>query len=679
MAALTTEGTYLERALAEGLARLEGDGRNERIRYVAAAHWERWADPEEKVRAELWAELIYRYEYPVELIDFEVIAPDRTPKRQADLVINKAAAGPGKSPWFVFECKRADVTDAEFNQAIEQAVGNRNLLGATYCGAVAGHTRRFLHFDDCAADERDKNRLTDIPIRYGRPPEWRFLKNQPGRELRAVSREELRAAIRKCHQTLWEGGKRSPIVAFGEFCKLVFIKYRDEKNLDLQEGQPYHFQRREGETNRQLADRINRLYDAEQRQQPAVFTESINVEPPILAQCVEHLEGISLNNTELDTKGVAFEEFMGGFFKGDFGQYFTPRELIAFAVALLQPSRTDLVLDPACGSGGFLLYALDYVRREADRHQVPGTIPHFQYWHDFAQNNLFGIEINEALARVAKMNMIIHDDGHTNIVGHDALDFFAELTDRKGELGAGKFDLVLTNPPFGSVVRRSEKGDGYLEQFALRRYLNKNYQQLDAEVGGDGAAGGAKAGAKAVKERASVKTEILFLERVHSFLKPGGRAAIVLPDGVLTNSSLQGVRHWLLQNFQLLAVVSLPQSAFSHYDAGVKASIVFLQRRADGASISDDETIFMALAENIGYDATGRETFAKTVEREEPGRERVEIQSCDLFDYRVFYEWREGGVKGEAGWQERRRELIPDTGLVGQYREFRRDARPFLV
>ena len=679
MVTVTPGVTYLERAIVDGYARLEGEGRDERIHYLYANRSERWADPEEKVRAELWAELIYRYEYPVELIDFEVIAPDRTPKRQADLVINKAAAGPGKSPWFVFECKRADVTDAEFNQAIEQAVGNRNLLGATYCGAVAGHTRRFLRFDQFPPGERERNIFTDIPVNYGNPPPWRFLKGGNGQDLPAVSREELRAAIRKCHQTLWEGGKRSPIVAFGEFCKLVFIKYRDEKNLDLQEGQPYHFQRREGETNRQLADRINRLYDAEQRQQPAVFTESINVEPPILAQCVEHLEGISLNNTELDTKGVAFEEFMGGFFKGDFGQYFTPRELIAFAVALLQPSRTDLVLDPACGSGGFLLYALDYVRREADKNQVPGTIPHFQYWHDFAQNNLFGIEINEALARVAKMNMIIHDDGHTNIVGHDALDFFGELTDRKGELGAGKFDLVLTNPPFGSVVRRSEKGDGYLEQFALRRYLNKNYQQLDAEVGGDGAAGGAKAGAKAVKERASVKTEILFLERVHSFLKPGGRAAIVLPDGVLTNSSLQGVRHWLLQNFQLLAVVSLPQSAFSHYDAGVKASIVFLQRRADGARISDDEAIFMALAENIGYDATGRETFAKRVEREEPGREKVEIQSCDLFDYRVFYEWREGGVKGEAGWQERRRELIPDTGLVGQYREFRRDARPFLV
>ena len=100
---------------------------------------------------------------------------------------------------------------------------------------------------------------------------------------------------------------------------------------------------------------------------PTVFEGRINVEPPILAQVVEHLEGISLDRTELDTKGVAFEEFMGGFFKGDFGQYFTPRELIGFAVEVLNPERKQLVLDPACGSGGFLLYALDHVRREADR------------------------------------------------------------------------------------------------------------------------------------------------------------------------------------------------------------------------------------------------------------------------------------------------------------------------
>ena len=679
MAALTAGKTYLERAFDDDLARLEGESGRERIRYAAADHSARWAHPEEKVRAELWAELLYRYEYPAELIAFEVTAPDRTPERRADLVIYQAAAGGEKAPWFVFECKRADVTDAEFNQAVEQAVGNRNLLGATYCGAVAGHTRRFLRFDGFPPGERERNHLTDIPVRYGRPPEWRFLKDEPSRELRAVAREELRAAIRKCHQTLWQGGLLSPIAAFGEFCKLVFIKYRDEKNLDLAEGQPYRFQRREQETAAELAVRIARLYAEEKAQEPEVFTDTLNIGPLVLAQCVEHLEGISLERTELDTKGVAFEEFMGGFFKGDFGQFFTPRDLIAFAVAMLNPRRTDLVLDPACGSGGFLLHALDYVRREADRHQTPGTIPHFRYWHDFAQDNLFGIEINEELTRVAKMNMIIHDDGHTNIVGHDALDFVPRIRDKNSGIAPDQFDLILTNPPFGSVIRSSEKGDGYLEQFELRRYLNKNYQQLYAEVTGQGTDSGAKAGSRAVKERASVKTEILFLERVHSFLKPGtGRAAVVLPDGILTNSSLQGVRHWLLANFQLLAVVSLPQTAFSHYDAGVKASIVFLRRRAAGERVDEEEAIFMALAENIGYDATGRETFVKTVESEEPFQEKVEIHRCDLFDYRVSYEWGTDG-NGKKDWIKRRQEIIPLTGLLGQWAAFQRDPTPFLV
>ena len=112
----------------------------------------------------------------------------------------------------------------------------------------------------------------------------------------------------------------------------------------------------------------------EQQREPDVFTDRIAVDPPIMAQCVEHLEGISLDRTELDTKGMAFEEFMGSFFKGDFGQYFTPRELIAFCVAALDPKRTDLVLDPACGSGGFLLYAMDHVRRQADKLYKPDSL-----------------------------------------------------------------------------------------------------------------------------------------------------------------------------------------------------------------------------------------------------------------------------------------------------------------
>ena len=153
---------------------------------------------------------------------------------------------------------------------------------------------------------------------------------------------------------------------------------------------------------------------------------------------------------------------------------------------------------------------------------------------------------------------------------------------------------------------------------------------------------------------------------------------MVLPDGILTNSSLQGVRHWLLHHFQLLGVVSLPQFAFSHYDAGVKASIVFLRKLAAGETVPDDAPIFMALADNIGYDATGRKTFEEATEEEIPESSKVERHRCDLFDYRVTYEWsRAGGRSGE--WSERRREVIPGTGLVGQWEEFNRDPTPFFV
>jgi len=685
--------TNLERAFADGLLKLTGEGKTERIHYLAAKHSERWSDPEEKVRAEFWAELIFKYEYLPGRIGFEVKVPRRTPNDLADLVIYKD--DDHKDPFFVFECKRADVSDAEFAQSIEQACGNRANLAAPYCGAIAGITRRFLRFDDpkkYPPGERDSNIIADLPVRYGKPPAWRFYKGGfrmergtriNATDLPAIPREELRAAIRKCHQSLWEGGRRSPIAAFGEFCKLIFVKHRDEKNPDREEGQPYAFQRGD-ETADHLASRIYKLYDDEKALDPTVFEGRINVEPGVLAQVVEHLEGISLDRTELDTKGVAFEEFMGGFFKGDFGQYFTPRELIGFAVAMLDPQRKHFVLDPANGSGGFILYTLDHVRREADRrfpkHRTDArqSKEHFAYWHDFAEKNLFGIEINEELARVAKMNMIIHDDGHTNIVGHDALDFLRNLTAKNENLKAGKFDLVLTNPPFGSVVKRTEKGEGYLEQFDLRNYIGKSTTGTEPDEADKGERD-AKRGAKAVKDRASIKTEILFLERVHSFLKPGtGRAAIVLPDGILTNSSLQGVRDWLLAHFQLLAVVSLPQFAFAHYDAGVKPSLVFLRRLKDGETVPEDAPIFMALAENIGYDATGRKNFAVTVEKETPGVEKVEIQSCDLFDFRVHYEWSTANPKKPA-WSERHREIIPDTGLVAQWRAFEKDPTPFFV
>ncbi|HEY9172074.1 MAG TPA: N-6 DNA methylase [Verrucomicrobiae bacterium] len=540
---MPTDQTFLSRAIADGHAELTGEGKQQKIRYIAADHTERYADPEEQVRAEFWAELIYHYGYEPERIGLEIIVPRRTPADRADIVVFHDREQ--KRPFAVIECKRDGVTDAEFSQAVEQACGNRASLGAPYSGVVAGRTRRWLEFTGkTPPGERETNIIADLPREYGEPEEWRFLKGDKDRDIRKVDKEELIAAIKKCHQTLWGGGRLSPPAAFGELCKLIFVKISDEQ-APRKKGEPYEFQIKTHEPPQKLGARIRALYERQKTRDPDVFTETIKIDDLTLRTVVSHLESINLNQTDLDTKGVAFEQFMDGFFKGDFGQYFTPREIIDFAVSMLKPKNDDRVLDPCCGSGGFLLHALDAVRREADEFHLKDSAPHFKHWHEFARTRLFGIEINEEIARVAKMNMIIHDDGHTNVIGADALDPIADLEAINPGFRKNYFDLVLTNPPFGSMVKEENK-PGLLASFELSRYVSKPTTGTDPDDTGR-TDSDIKAGKRALKQRTSVKTEILFIERVWQFLTPGtGRAAIVLPDGILTKASLQSVRDWML-------------------------------------------------------------------------------------------------------------------------------------
>ena len=666
--------SLLEKAFEEGHIRLEQLGKTERVVYVAANRSERWSDTEEKVRAQFLAELIFHYGYSPDRIGVEITVPDRAPSDFADLVVFHDDQR--KRPFAVIECKKEGISDAEFNQAVEQAWGNGNAhkFRAAYAGVVAGSTRRFLDCNDkFGALERDKNVVADLPENYGKPPEYKYRKgvSNQWQDIRPVSKGELIAAIKKCHQTLWGGGRLSPPAAFGEFCKIIFVKVRDEK-ASRKKGDPYDFQIKTDEPATALASRIKAMYAEEMQREPDMFKEPIKIDDGTVKMCVSHLEGINFSKTDLDTKGVAFEQFLDGFFKGDFGQYFTPREIIQFCVAMMRPTEDHYVLDPACGSGGFLLYAMDHVRHEAERLEDDETA-RFRHWHDFAKDRLFGIEINDEISCVAKMNMILHDDGHTNIVGFDALDRFSRLSEQHSKLGPGRFDLVLTNPPFGAMVKESEKGKAYLEGWELLRYIKKG-EQWDDSTEGD-----FKSGKRSVKARASIKTEILFCERVWDFLKPGtGRAAIVLPDGILTNSSLQGVRDWLLQRFQILAVVSLPQEAFQHAGAGVKASLVFLRKRAPREQPDDHEAIFMAAPSNIGYDATGRKTYTVTIKNEN-GKHRTEVHSTDLFDVEVIFEKAPAAGTGIEEWQERTRRVLSGKGLLGKYRAFEKNPESFFV
>ena len=249
-------------------------------------------------------------------------------------------------------------------------------------------------------------------------------------------------------------------------------------------------------------------------------------------------------------------------------------KIVKFIVDVLPITNESLVLDTSCGSGGFLLYALNKVRELANR-DIPDYKEdadererHFKYWHDFAEKNLYGIEINEQISRAAKMNMIIHDDGHTNVITSDGLLSPEEIqknTENKG-FKYNHFDFIITNPPFGSTVRQTEKA--YLKEYKLGK---KEEDWLAV-----------KQAPETVRENQS--TEVLFIEQCYNFLKAGGYLAIVIPDGILTNSSLQYVRDHIEEIFRIVAVVSMPQTAFAANGAGVKSSVLFLKK------YTEDET-----------------------------------------------------------------------------------------
>lgn len=315
-------------------------------------------------------------------------------------------------------------------------------------------------------------------------------------------------------------------------------------------------------TNQALFERVKALYEEGRAYDSEVFKDDIRLNPSRVRTIVEYLQDINLSETDLDSKGRAFETFMGSFFRGNFGQYFTPRPIVQFITDVLPIKQNDYVLDTSCGSGGFLLHALEKIRRQANEFFDPDSKEHWQYWHDFAEKRLFGIEINEQISRAAKMNMIIHDDGHTNVITADGLLKDTELQRVSGnkEFKYNRFDFILTNPPFGSSVKQTEKA--YLDTYSFGQ---KDTSWLDLKNSG-------------VKNREAQSTEVLFIEQCYQFLKPYGYLAVVLPDGVLTNSSLQYVRDQIEDWFRIVAVVSLPQTAFTATGAGVKSSVLFLRK-----------------------------------------------------------------------------------------------------
>jgi type I restriction enzyme M protein len=534
----------------------------------------RYSNPEEKVRMQAYVSLVLDYGYAPEQIDIEVSVEHRVPNIFADIVVYSDKTL--KTPLIVVECKREEASQGELDQGVEQGFGYANSMRAKFLWMTSGIRNDYFNIQDFAPKERVANRIADLPkIGQKTASRAKFVKGGDGGfELKVVEEAELTRIFKQAHDALWAGGKRNPSEAFDELDKLIFCKIWDERAEKRKKGEPYDFQVFTDDKGDALKQRIQRLYENGRAKDPEVFKDDIRLSNAELQTVVGYLAGTNLHETDLDSKGRAFETFMTGFFRGEFGQYFTPRKIVQFIVDALPITNDSVVLDTSCGSGGFLLHALDKVRKQADEYHDKGSQAHWKFWHDFAECNLFGIEISEGIARTAKMNMIIHDDGHTNVIAFDGLESIDKMPSKTNKLRGfqkNSFDFIITNPPFGSKVKFSEKR--YLENYALGC---KDVDWIDAKLNN------INLNKKVTREQQT--TEVLFIEQCHRFLKPGGMLAMVIPDSILTNSSMQFVRDWIEEHWRIVAVISLPQFAFAANGAGVKSSVLFLKKYNEATS-----------------------------------------------------------------------------------------------
>lgn len=604
----------------------------------------RLQNPEEFVQAETYLKLIYEYNYPATNISVNESVQIGSETREADILVYNDSHN---KILIVVECKEENINERQFQIAVDQAYSYAHASAAQYVWVTSGIKDEYFEITNISPVARIS--ISDIPKRDGEVKRFKYIKgvNEPPKG----TQSELIQKFKSAHDALWGGGALAPTTAFDELDKLIFCKIWDERwrdNDPKSKGQPFNFQiihypedQQNNKAKVELEKRIRDLYEHGRKKDPEVFKDDIKLDKHKIYTVVQYLQDINLSKTDLDAKGLAFQSFMGEFFRGDFGQFFTPKPIVEFIVTAIGVNKDWKILDTSCGSGGFLLHALKTVRDDANEifSDEIGSASWRDYWHVFAEKHLFGIEINEQISRVAKMNMIIHDDGHTNIITNDGLknNRTLEIENRNLNFQDGTFDLIMTNPPFGSTIKADEVG--YYKEYELFE-KNLGFTEIKDRISDDN---------NKNKWRTSQSTEVLFLERCYKYLnEENGYLAIVVPDGILTNSSSQYVRDWLIEKFRVLAVVSLPQHTFAHVKAGVKSSVLFLKKhpkvltrkfeqtlsdvkaivrgekgldkeqRAERilelykehiSKYFDNYEVLMVEVENVGYDATGKKIF----------------------------------------------------------------------
>lgn len=431
-------------------------------------------------------------------------------------------------------------------------------------------------------------------------------------QLKPATSDALLFAFRRCHNYIAGNQGLQKPEAFWELLKLIFCKIHDERSSD--EVQFYvTINGRHGVNGPlKVKNRIDKLFTVVKSDYPTIFqaSETIDLHPPVLAYLVSQLQMYSLLESDIDVKGRAYEEIVGANLRGDRGEFFTPRNICRMAVEMLDPDEKRFILDPACGTGGFLITAMNHViaKIRAAEEKKGGSIERIetatrQRVQKYAQNLIAGIDINPNLVKASKMNMVMNNDGTGGLHQGNSLASPATWTEELRKLNLmDRADILFTNPPFGSKIPVDDPS--ILEKYELG-HVWTYYEDKDKWAMTD-----------AISR--SQPPEILFIERCVRFLKPGtGRMAIVLPDGILGSPGLGSVREWILRNTRVLASIDLHPDTFQP-SVSVQTSVLILQRKTDdeiavemAAGQKNDYPVFMALANHIGHDKRGNITYVR--------------------------------------------------------------------
>lgn len=566
--------------------------------------------PEEYVRQNIEKRLVNEHSYPKNLLRIEKSIKVGSASKRIDIAVYPEES-PSDAQEFIniiIECKKETVLPTDKKEGVEQL--------KSYMSACP----------NCEWGMWTNGREKEVFRKIKNKGKWEFIDYidipSRGEDIEDIDRpkrnkqktaigDNLLFAFKKSHNHIYanEGMQKQP--AFFELLKMFFCKIEDERNI-LEDIQFYVTSNERNNPDGQLAvkKRIDKIFDKVKGKQSKIFetNDEIQLQPRTIAHVVGEIQKYSLLDTNIDVKGKAYEEIVGANLRGDRGEFFTPRNVMQMAVAMVAPKIGENILDSSCGTGGFLVCAMNYVIHQIEEKAEKNFGKKRKYWNDYekqtvrdkiseiAGEHFFGFDINPDLVKSTKMNMVMNNDGSGNILRANSLlpphewslDFKEDLakalkikaTDITNHRKIGFFDVIVTNPPFGSKIPITDST--ILSQYEI-----------------------------ATRSK-SMPPEQLFIERCVQFLKPGGRLAIVLPDSILGAPGLLHIREWLLKNTYIIASIDLHADTFQP-STGVQTSVLVVQKKTEEEKRepAHNYPIFMAMVERIGHDKRGNPLYKR--------------------------------------------------------------------